>query len=579
MAIALRRPREDELLVSVFAEYVSDERVAHQGAFLRRVLGYCATSLFDMAGGLDRLAEETADYWRLTSDEITRCHTNYPYHTASCSAKVAEEVRSAMKSRVAGVRNRRGLGFGRFNRLEAFRYCPKCASDDVAAGYRPFFRMSQQLPGVAYCARHQVPLLISRVAASAPFDGAKHFNDYLEGGRSIDIDVPDVEKMRRLVRVAEFSEEILRGRVGEAGFFQKQDMYRERLRGLGYSWRGASVHIDRLSQDLVEFYGASYLGWIGLFREGQKTRDWVVPLVCAGQAVPPTVAHVLLEAFLQSAERTERSALNSVVVRCPARFGKHADSSFEGRVQFDADLRTGRAVCVCGTKFTFDVRDRHAAVRRISSYGESYRSEARALLELGESHWTVAERLGVSIMTARRLTSHTPAGEDCASYDDIRAWRTEWIIALAGTPGSVAAVCRKQHRPLYRRLLQYDRKWVQQSCLNQCTTSSRRINWSARDAAYVISMRKAWETLRAIEPPRWVSKISILMLSGVPQGTRNQLFKLPTCNSFLKAHTECRGDYLRRLGQWSAGHHYGDRANTRNLNTTRIGGGKPGKLC
>lgn len=33
MAIALRRPREDELLVSVFAEYVSDERIEHQDAF------------------------------------------------------------------------------------------------------------------------------------------------------------------------------------------------------------------------------------------------------------------------------------------------------------------------------------------------------------------------------------------------------------------------------------------------------------------------------------------------------------------------------------------------------------------
>ncbi|RQQ42791.1 TnsD family Tn7-like transposition protein [Burkholderia stagnalis] len=563
MAIALRRPREDELLVSVFAEYVSDERVAHQDAFLRRVLGYCATSLFDMAGGLDRLAEETAGYWQLSSDEITRCHTNYPYHTASCSAKVAEEVRSAMKGRVAGVRNRRGLGFGRFNRLDAFRYCPKCASDDVAMGYRPFFRRSQQLPGVAFCASHRIQLLTTCLATSSPLHSGIDFNGYFESGRPIYIGVPNVEKMKRLIRVAGFSDEVLRGCIGEAGFFQKQDTYRERLRAMGYSWRGASVHIDRLSQDLVEFYGASYLTWVGLFREGQKARDWVVPLVCAGQAVPPTVAHVLLEVFLQSAERTERSALNSVVVRCPARFGKHADSSFEGRVQLDADLGGGRAACVCGTKFTFEVQDGQAAVRRISSYGESYRSEAGKLLELGESCRTVAERLGVSIMTARRLTSHTQAGEDCASYDDIRAWRTEWMNALASSPESGPAVCRKQHRPLYRRLLQYDRKWVQQSCPNQCTTRSRRINWSDRDAAYVISMRKAWETLRATEPPRWVSKISILMLSGVPQGTRNQLFKLPTCSSFLKAHTECRGDYLRRLGQWRAGHHYGDRANTR----------------
>ncbi|WP_080424257.1 TnsD family Tn7-like transposition protein [Burkholderia ubonensis] len=563
MAIALRRPREDELLVSVFAEYVSDERVAHQDAFLRRVLGYCATSLFDMAGGLDRLAEETADYWQLTSDEITRGHTNYPYHTASCSAKVAEEVRSAMKGRVAGVRNRRGLGFGRFNRLDAFRYCPKCASDDVAIGYRPFFRRSQQLPGVAFCARHRIQLLTSRLATSSPLHSGIDFNGYFEGGRPIYIGVPNVEKMKRLIRVAGFSDEVLRGCIGEAGFFQKQDTYRERLRAMGYSWRGASVHIDRLSQDLVEFYGASYLRWVGLFREGQKTRDWVVPLVCAGQAVPPTVAHVLLEVFLQSAERTEQSALNCVVVRCPARFGKHADSSFEGRVQFDADLRMGRAVCVCGTKFTFDVRDRHAAVRRISSYGESYRSEARELLELGESYRTVAERLGVSIMTARRLTSRAQAGGGCASYDDILAWRTEWMSALAGTPGSVAAVCRKRHRALYRRLLQHDRKWVQQGCPKQCTTGSRRINWSARDAAYVISMRKACETLRATEPPRWVSKISILMLSGVPQGTRNQLSKLPICNSFLKAHTESRGDYLRRQIQWRAEHCHRPRENNR----------------
>jgi hypothetical protein len=365
-----------------------------------------------------------------------------------------------------------------------------------------------------------------------------------------------MEKTKRLIRVASFSEEILRGRVGEAGFFQKQDVYRERLKEAGYSWRGTSIHVDRLSQDLVDFYGTGYLSWAGLFRDGQKTRDWVVPLVCEGQAVAPTVSHVLLEVFIQSVEHTENSVLERAVMRCPARFGKHVNSSFEGRVKFDTDLKSGRAACVCGTHFTFDVRDGHAFVRRISSFGEQYRSEARQLLELGESCRLVAERLDVSIMTVRRFASGTQAKGGYASYDDIEAWRAEWTVALATTPGTVVSLCRKQHRPLYRRLLQYDRKWLQQCGLTQCTSKSERINWPTRDAAYVISMKKAWETLRATEPPRWVSKISILMLSGVPKGTRNQLCKLPMCNNFLSVHVESRKDYMHRLGRWTDGHRH-----------------------
>ncbi|MGF6610094.1 transposase [Paraburkholderia sp. WSM4175] len=51
------------------------------------------------------------------------------------------------------------------------------------------------------------------------------------------------------------------GQTGSGGTIKLQGISKrgERLAAAGYSWRGASVHIDRLSQDLVDFYGASYL--------------------------------------------------------------------------------------------------------------------------------------------------------------------------------------------------------------------------------------------------------------------------------------------------------------------------------
>lgn len=70
MALALRRPYPDELLVSLLAEYVDDEEIENKAVFLRNTLGYQATSLFDMPGGLAKLALHTKQYLSLSAEAI-----------------------------------------------------------------------------------------------------------------------------------------------------------------------------------------------------------------------------------------------------------------------------------------------------------------------------------------------------------------------------------------------------------------------------------------------------------------------------------------------------------------------------
>lgn len=551
MAIALRRPRDDELLVNILAEYVRDERLTERLAFLRYVFGYEASSLFDMPGGLDRLAQQTQEYWGLTAEDIAMRLTQFPYEVASGSPEVASLVLSAMKGAENGIRNRRGLGFGRFVRLARFRYCQHCTNEDKSSGIRPYCRRAHQLPGVAICHGHSSPLLISPVPARNPFEYDGGFDGFCQEGEPIVLHWASDDMTLRYMLVAQQSEKVLHS-VGPSDLFCRQASYRERLAAAGYSIKADFVRLDDLSRDMVSFFGTSYLSWIGLYREGQRTRDWLVPLLCDGQAVPPTVAHVLLTVYLESGTRNSRVVPYNFDIRCPSKFCSLRDTRFAGKVTFDASSSKGRAKCDCGTAFTFERGTTGLYECRISRFGDAYKENAMRLLANGNSASDIAKVLDVSHMTVRRLTSISGCNGS-ASTIEIDRWREEWSSVVTAANGKSLSEARKAARPVYRMLLKYDRDWLASFNGTSRSATATRIDWVQRDIAYSSAMEAAADRLMASTPPRWVSKISILMVADVPQGTRNVLHRLPRCTGLLDRRVESRQSFQERLRAWQLG--------------------------
>ncbi|WP_321791749.1 TnsD family Tn7-like transposition protein [Caballeronia sp. J97] len=551
MAIALRRPHVDELLVGVLAEYIKHERISGKEALLHELFGYRAHSLFDMPGGLDRLADQTQDYWNLSAEDIAWQTTLFPYHAASCSPGVATRVLQAMKlpSSVA-IKNRGGLGFGRFVRLEAFRYCTQCVADERRAGLCEYTHRAHQLPGVALCHQDGSLLHVSSIRTESPFEQLSESEGFCKGGQVIDIGVLDGLSMARLQGVARRSFEVLSS-APASSLYQTQSQYRTQLALAGYATASANVRIDALSRDITDFYGERYLAWAGMYRKGQRARDWLVPLLCQGQAVPPTFAHVLLMEFLTSRSTAQDQDKREIVIECPARYANHPLGEFNGAFELNEAGQSGTAKCSCGTYFSFKRCEGRMRSQGISRYGPAYKDAGNSLLHLGRSAAEVAQHLDVSVMTVRRLTQANKCEPPATRHPNVDTLRSRWVALFERDGEMSLSEARRLARPTYRQLLKYDREWLSDfSRRYQKSSTPTRVDWAARDQAYREAMQRAADELAEANPPRWVSEISILMVADLPQGTRNVLQHLPLCRQLLRERVEARAMFRKRVLRW-----------------------------
>ncbi|WP_198390159.1 TnsD family Tn7-like transposition protein [Burkholderia ubonensis] len=547
MAIALRRPYADELLGTLIVEYLADEKVAHRSQFLRSLLGCQATSLVAMPGGLQRLSHQTSDYWGMTATEIAQKLTLMPYYVASSSPRVSLNVLMAMTQYSGRIRNRGGLGFGRYSIAETLRYCQQCVRSDIENGHKPYFRRVHQLPGVAVCTKHMTLLTSSDLSASTlHVDGADGLANAFKGGAKIPLDLMESSRMEVIDRVARRSEEVLM-HAAPSDYFNMRVRYRHSLEERGYTYRSGNCRLDELSANIVEYFGEPYLRWLGLFRTGQEARDWLVPLVCQGQAAAPTIAHVLLQQFITSTKVTQCRLLRKLTIECPCNSRERDSGVLRGDIEWQGETH-GTATCICGTRFCFHLQGQVSMVDRIWRYGNCYRDYAVRLTEKGRCVQEIAKELGVSMMTVRRFcrsaSSESSHQRLFRTTSEILRCRREWLETVENC-GSLT-MARRIARKTYRALLRYDREWLDNRCANVARSSLQRVDWPFRDSTYVTILRASAEAIRSENPPRWVSAISILMVSNVPRGTRNQLEKLPKCRALLKEVVETRRQFRER---------------------------------
>lgn len=550
MTTMLKKPNEDEHLVGVLVDYALDMGVGRPWAFLHRTLGYRPSAIADLPGGLDRIAHETFLLWELTAADIRDQCTTFPYFVASCSEDVANRVAAAMNRAPAAPRNRCSLGFGRFVRQRAFRYCGLCAAEDRASKLRPYCRRAHQLPGVVVCHKHGCLLHESPVLTQRPFETAMQNRGICRDGMLLDVGNVGPASLDIMRCIAVNSARILEsGRQRE--FYENQKRYREDLEIRGYSLGENLVQLDQLSADVVAMFDASYLECIGLYRKGQGARDWLVPLLCKGQAVPPTVSHVLLQTFLEFVDKRvcakTAGADHAPAIRCPALDLPNVTSDNEHkvlRVRMAGDR--GSAVCSCDTAFKFTVAEGQRKIDRIVRLGKPYKQYAQHLYSTGLGYREIAGTMSISTMSVRRMLSEHKEPASDFDIEMMGGRRGEWkAIFESGCTSLVEA--RRSHRKLYRSLLTHDRKWFDEFCLAHKASSRTRVDWPARDAEYSTRLRTAAEELWKASPPRCVSTISILFVAGVKLGTRNQLAKLPRCRRVLEAVVESSKRFRQRV--------------------------------
>jgi hypothetical protein len=550
MTTMLNKPNEDEILVGVLVDYVLEMGITEPHRFLHLTLGYQVSNIADLPGGLERVADETSVLWGLSASEIRGLYTTYNYLVASCSELVAHRVAAAMNREPSSPRNRCSLGFGRFVRPRVFLYCEICAAEDRMANRRPYCRRAHQLPGVVICYKHGCLLHQSPVLTRRPFEAALQNRGICREGVQLDFVDASPARLDIMKQVAVNSFKILNSAC-QGKFYQNRERYREELEIRGYSLGDSLVQLDKLSADLVETFGASYLESIGLYRKGQGTRDWLVPLLCKGQAVPPTISHVFLQTFLELVDAGTSAgtvgADHAPNVRCPAIDLPYVASDIEHKIlRARVADRRGWAVCSCDTAFRFVISDCQQRVDRIVRLGKPYKQYAQQLEANGLGEKEIARKLSVSTMSVRRMLSKGRSQPRNVGAETIEGRRAAWQAVFENGCASLANA-RREHRKLYRSLLADDRIWVDQFSHKYRVSPTKRVDWPARDAEYLPLLQAAAKELSEASPPRWVSTISVLFIAGVKLGTRNQLGKLPRCRQFLGKVVESSEEFRQRI--------------------------------
>ncbi|MBN3858692.1 hypothetical protein G3N59_35405 [Paraburkholderia sp. Ac-20340] len=363
MALALRLPFDDEVLSTLIIEYVAEEQVADRRAFLRSILGCQTSSLVSMPRGLKRLSEETRDYWNLTAEEIARQLTCMPYHVASSPCSVAEDVLTSMTGARTKNFNRAELGFGLYSDKTFLRYCRQCIAEDRVEGRRPYFRRTQQLPGVAVCPKHGNYLTCSGLRASTlHIGGAKEYLDVFADGDDLQGENPNGIGIQVLSEVAKRSAQTLI-HAEPSAYFDLSKHYKARLDEIGLMHGNGNCRLDELSSAMVSYFGRPYLSWLGLHTPGREARDWIIPLLCQGPTIAPTISHILLQQFL---------SWNSISV---SRFGGGNVLSQGVRVSHSGHLRNSPEAARDGVSMREVTMDLGTSLRTRPSIDWSHRDE------------------------------------------------------------------------------------------------------------------------------------------------------------------------------------------------------------
>jgi Tn7-like transposition protein D/TniQ len=547
MAISLSRPKHDEPLMSVVSSYVHELDVCSVAGFLQNLFGYAAPPLLYMPSGLDHVEEETKEYWNLTVQEILEGLTSVFYFVAFSDASVSLRVINMMKGDRVDLRNRLGLGFGRFTALRRLRYCPDCFRDDLEKNQRLHWRRVHQLPGVVFCPRHATLLWSSEAAAG----GARQVfwpcaEDFFKSGAPLGISKKLGTAQSHVTELASRSAVLLDGH-SSSGVESSASNYRTLLKKRGFAFGASQIDLDGLSNAIVHFYGNEYLRWCGLHRTGQGARDWLVPLLCRGQANAPTISHLLLQIFLDTSSEGE-PATNSWPI-CPSKYAAHGPGHRVMDVRPSAGSDATLARCECGMIFHSDVQATEGSQPIILRYGQPYVDEVRLLADTGLSRERIAGLTGLSKESVRRLTSPVQPRDEKISEADTQQLRDAWMSLVNRHPARNAlARARKENRRLYRELMLRDRAWM--TALRESVTCElSRLSsedWRQRDEQYLPRLKSAVERIRGELPIRRLSAISILLVAEIPRGVRNRLVLLPKCHTYLNSARESRLDFYKR---------------------------------
>ncbi|MFL9866643.1 TnsD family Tn7-like transposition protein [Paraburkholderia fungorum] len=424
MATDLFPPESDEPLFGMISRYAIEVGVRDWKRFLVNLFGFRAHFSPALAYNLSRVAENTAQTWGVSPEQIAEQRTLFPFYAAFVTRTQSQTMLDLVV-----VRRSRALATFMpklIHQQRVVRICDACVAEDGCKGDAMHFRRVHQLPGVVVCPRHGMWLRNLDYGSSArtPWPSVQ---EALAHGQIASLTATP-EQIGNLRRVALAAQYLLESRVAVDGEQLRQSCW-EALHNAGFAHGREALSSSRVLQAFVTFYGERYLEMVDLCPATRQ--NWVVARLAGRQRACCALPNLLLAVFCGShASQLSVDGWPS----CPNHLAAHGPGhKVEGR-----EVHNGRyyAHCRCGHSFAYrSVAGGEPLGVEVTVYGRAYAERASLLFRTGLSVAQIARDLQISETTTRRMVRRRVVDALPNRTDSVAQLRARWrrVVKQYGT--------------------------------------------------------------------------------------------------------------------------------------------------
>ncbi|WP_339147842.1 MULTISPECIES: TnsD family Tn7-like transposition protein [unclassified Sutcliffiella] len=568
-------PHQGEMLYSVISRY---HIISGNGSVEKHTLKDLFESesknlKLDFSSNIGSLYKKTKIFnVKETSEDWIIAHTSYCYYMYFMQAELRKRVLKEMiEDNYYHFQLSTGKTASRIKDFPYLRFCRSCAEEDMAKFGYSYWRILHQLPGVLVCPIHNEYIQMSDVNKID-----KEFvlinSERLKS--SIDIGEKNNEK-ESLIDLSKLIHEIIDDEGGLPFASELPEIYRNLLKQLGFGKYQKVIKTREVAEEIISYYGdvlidlGFNLSRIGkqlasLWTENKRNKHPLFHLILINflyYKMNINRGMINIKGFLENGLRIKDTALvNREYIEEKLVCLNHHCMSY--KTNTGASIKTyvsnqtisSTYSCnICGMSYVkkgsdFDTMDYTWDLLHFC--GHMLAEKINYLYHI-EKHkiYTIAKILGIPENSVRYCLEQKkkPLDIKYSVYDQEKD-RSDWFRLVENNPGFNITEIKKLNYPLYKRLYNNDKEWLNSLTYHKKTRQYKPIvNWEQRDEEYLARARISYlELFSDDNDPKRITLTSILRKANIKLH-KNHFPMLPKTYSFLKEHEEEREDfYLRR---------------------------------
>ncbi|WP_391560720.1 TnsD family Tn7-like transposition protein [Robertmurraya sp.] len=316
---------KDELLYSAFARYhLMSGNLSPKETLIDLFGTDRITSVLDLPSHLDDLCRNIPDKV-INADYLIDNHTIFPYFSPFLPFERVEKIRDSMKGHFGnGIHMRIGIMASGIKTPRFLKYCKACYIEDEEQYGSGYWHISNQLPGVLICPKHNNVLLYSTVVYSrhehqfkyVPIDIAiktipSHQVDTV-------LDAVITKNWDLYVLISAQTKSLLNNNFNSVGLDSIKDYYNTLLQKKGFADSNGRIRFKQLIRSFSEFYSKDLLQHLYSIVDLDSNHSWLHKLLRKPRVSCHPLRHILLLAFLGETvdsliQQTEQTNIQNIV--------------------------------------------------------------------------------------------------------------------------------------------------------------------------------------------------------------------------------------------------------------------------